>query len=301
MKKITTLLTLGFILIYQSLIAQVVSLPELLVNATIRIECHGDTIINGQNLPFTSTGTGFYFSFAIGKDTIPCIVTNFHVIKSSKTGVLRFTEGVRSPNYGHIITKTITSFASQWIKHPTQDLAILPIANIEREIIATGKNPYIVTFRENDLPAQSLLDDLTAIENVLMIGYPVGFWDTTNNLPIVRKGTTATPIYINYEGKPKFLLDIPIYPGSSGSPIILYNQGSYGSRKGGLTIGDRFALLGINVESINMAMAGEVNVSNAHVTTTTNVPINIAVVIKSTELLAFKPILERLIHTQVRK
>ena len=282
-------------LIVQKANCQTMSIPELLVNATIRIECHGDTIINGQKLQFTSTGTGFFFEYSFGTDTIPCIVTNFHVIKGSTIGILRFTEGNHTPNYGQIVTKTINSFSSLWIKHPSQDLAILPISGILNEIKQSGHEAFFVNFRESDLPNQALLDELTAIEDVLMIGYPLGFWDKTNNLPVVRRGLTATPVYINYEGQPEFLLDVPIFPGSSGSPIVLYNQGSYGVRKGGLVIGSRLALLGINVESINTPMEGEVNVSNAHVTTTTNLPINIAVVIKSSELLGFKPILAKIL------
>ncbi|HEY9003285.1 MAG TPA: serine protease [Mucilaginibacter sp.] len=296
-KKVKILLImLSFQLCNELARAQSISIPELLVNATTRIECYGDTTINGQRLQFTSVGTGFFFAFTFEKDTITCIVTNFHVIKNSKKGILRFTEGGNSPNYGHIVTKNIDSFSTLWIKHPTQDLAIMPISKIEKEMIQSGKSPFIVYFNESNLPNQSLLDDLTAIEDVLMIGYPVGFWDKINNLPVVRKGLTATPTYLNYDGKPEFLLDIPIYPGSSGSPIILYNQGSYSSRKGGLTVGSRLSLLGINVESVNTPITGEVNVSNAHVTTTTNIPINIAIVIKSSELLAFKPMLRNFIY-----
>ncbi len=293
------IIVLLFIVSIQRVKCQNLPISELLVNSTIRIECHGDTVINGQQIPFTSVGSGFFFQFAIGKDTVLCIVTNFHVIKGAKTGVLRFTESINNkPNYGHIITKTITPFSS-WIKHPSQDLAILPITPIINEIRGVGKLPYMVSFEESNLLNTQQLNELTAIEDVLMIGYPVGFWDSTNNLPVVRKGLTATPIYLNYEGRPHFLLDISIYPGSSGSPIVLYNQGSYGTRQGGLIVGSRLNLIGINVQSVNAPVTGEVNLNNnQHILTTTSIPINVAVVIKATELLAFKPILLHIINNQ---
>ncbi|MDO3644907.1 serine protease [Mucilaginibacter sp. L3T2-6] len=280
--------------------SQNLSLSELLVNSTIRIECHGDTVINGQRIPFTSTGSGFFFQFAIGKDTIPCIVTNYHVIKGSISGVLRFTEDLnRRPNYGHIITQTVTNFSQRWVKHPTEDLAIMALNPIISDIVKTGKDPFRVVFNETDLPTQAELDGYTAIEEALMIGYPVGFWDSVNNLPVVRKGLTATPIYLNYSGQPHFLLDIPIFPGSSGSPVVLYNQGSYGTRQGGLVVGSRLKLIGINVQSINAPVLGEVNLNNnQHISTTTNIPINVAIVIKASELLAFKPILTNIISKQ---
>ncbi|HEY5123296.1 MAG TPA: hypothetical protein VIK14_06120, partial [Ignavibacteria bacterium] len=63
------------------------SISELIINSTIRIECRGDTTINGKKMRFTSIGTGFYFVFSIDTFQIPVIVTNHHVIKSCDTGI----------------------------------------------------------------------------------------------------------------------------------------------------------------------------------------------------------------------
>ena len=41
-------------------------------------------------------------------------------------------------------------------------------------------------------------------------------------MPILRRGTTATPIALNFEGRPEFLIDAAVYPGSSGSPVFVY-------------------------------------------------------------------------------
>lgn len=276
------------------------STSELIVNSTIRIKCSGDTIINGNKVKFTSTGTGFFFRFQFDSLSVPVIVTNYHVIKSSKECNLVFTE-VKSnePQYGSQISETITNSEKKWIKHPKVDLAILPINPIIEDIKKLkNKTPFTVFFNENDLPHPELTESITAIEEVLMVGYPRGLWDKTNNLPIVRKGTTATPFYINYEGKKQFLLDIPIYSGSSGSPIVLFNQGSFSSRKGGLTIGTRLALLGINVQSWNFETKGELILPqpNRKIETKTKLPIDVAIIIKSEELLGFKPILKKLIQ-----
>ena len=51
------------------------------------------------------------------------------------------------------------------------------------------------------IPAQADLESLDAIEEIVMIGYPNGLWDSVNNMPIARRGITATPVYLNYEGK----------------------------------------------------------------------------------------------------
>jgi hypothetical protein len=41
-------------------------------------------------------------------------------------------------------------------------------------------------------------------------------------MPILRRGVTATHPKINYLGRSEFLVDVAVYPGSSGSPIFLY-------------------------------------------------------------------------------
>ena len=51
------------------------------------------------------------------------------------------------------------------------------------------------------------MSELSAIEEIIMIGYPVGIWDSANNMPIVRKGITATRPDIDYEGRKEFMID----------------------------------------------------------------------------------------------
>ena len=278
------------------------STSEMIINSTIRIECMGDTIVNGNNVKFTSTGTGFFFEFLIDNKNIPVIVTNYHVIKGTNTGILNFTEqGKNGSDYGSILKDTIANFENEWIKHPNVDLAILPInPTIQRIIKKTNKKPFYINYTEELIISEKLLNEITAIEEVLMIGYPKGFWDKTNNLPIVRKGITATPIYLDYEGKKEFLLDIPIFSGSSGSPIVLFNQGSYSTKQGGINVGSRLSLLGINVQSVDYIAGGKLILppNNPSVQTSTNVPMNIAVIIKAEKLLDFKPILNKLINTK---
>ena len=56
----------------------------------------------------------------------------------------------------------------------------------------------------------------------MFIGYPSGVWDHVNLMPIMRRGTTATPMALNFEGRAEFLIDAAVYPGSSGSPVFVY-------------------------------------------------------------------------------
>jgi hypothetical protein len=125
--------------------------------------------------------------------------------------------------------------------------------------------------------------------------------DTVNNLPIFRKGTTASHPNIRYEGRDEFLVDVGVYPGSSGSPVLLLNENFYkksrvleeGPDKGRLlgiiSSGHMFTVKGIvnesEPETKSVIVSGQVALSK--------IPMDLGIAIKSTKLLDFKPILKR--------
>lgn len=55
-----------------------------------------------------------------------------------------------------------------------------------------GKELFYIAFDVSTLPDRKLLDDVSALEDIIMVGYPNGIWDEKNNKPIFRKGITAT-------------------------------------------------------------------------------------------------------------
>jgi hypothetical protein len=59
----------------------------------------------------------------------------------------------------------------------------------------------------------------------VFIGYPNALYDKTNFTPIARRGYTATPVALDYCGTPSFLVDASVFPGSSGSPVFIYQEG----------------------------------------------------------------------------
>ena len=58
-------------------------------------------------------------------------------------------------------------------------------------------------------------------------------------------GVTATPPVLDYCGNPAFLIDASVFPGSSGSPVLIVNSGSYASKDGALVVGGRILFLGV--------------------------------------------------------
>ncbi len=278
-------------------------LSEQLFNCTIRIEGIRDSIINGKVRKVTKVGTGFFYATIVGKDTIKLIVSNKHTIEKCKEGVLKFNTNKNGmPEYGNIQSITLDNFEKLWLFHPSEDLAVLPLYPIEYKLAKENKKlPFYTLFLESLIPSDSQEKGLSALEEVLMIGYPKGFYDVENNLPIIRRGITASPVYINYNKKRQFLLDIPIYSGSSGSPIVIYNQNGYTDKNGGAIFGNtRFFLIGVAMESREYEAKGRTisnNPSN-RLETSTSLPFGIAIVIKSSTLLDFKPILEKAVRTK---
>jgi len=68
-------------------------------------------------------------------------------------------------------------------------------------------------------------------------------------LPIIRQGITATPIWNQFNGENVFLIDAGVFPGSSGSPVFIYNHGSYPT-KDGIAIGNRLLFIGVISETM---------------------------------------------------
>ena len=56
--------------------------------------------------------------------------------------------------------------------------------------------------------------------DVIVVGYPRGFYDKTNLFPIVKSGIVASKWGAEFHGDPCFLIDAKLFPGSSGSVVI---------------------------------------------------------------------------------
>lgn len=260
---------------------------EQLAHATVRIETR---YIDGS----TGTGTGFFFNF-LGKEPglrIPTIVTNKHVVADAPVGKvhLTFRDENGEPTIGKHLAIQVDNFAPAWIDHPdpTVDLCVLPINPMLAHLDTQGQRFFFVPLDETLIPTDEELDDLVALEDVLMIGYPNGIWDSTNNMPIFRRGVTATHPRINYEGRKEFVIDAACFPGSSGSPVFLYNEGTWSTKQGATIGGTRIKLLGLLYAGPQHTASGEVRIVNVptqqRALAFSSIPNNLGFVIKSERL-----------------
>ena len=57
-------------------------------------------------------------------------------------------------------------------------------------------------------------------DDVVIIGYPRGFYDMVNLYPIVKAGIIASKWGAQFMGEPCFLIEARLFPGSSGSVVV---------------------------------------------------------------------------------
>ena len=271
---------------------------DRLIHTTIRIETSGPA---GEG-----SGTGFFVNFhEHGEEkVVPVIVTNKHVVEGASSIRLRFTkkeESTDRPIFGDMIEIEITD-KSAWVYHDdiNVDLCAIPFAAIAEASKADGNPIFVKAFNIADIANQDFLESLVPIEDILMIGYPNGLWDSKNNLPITRRGVTATSPGIDFDGVAQFVIDCACFPGSSGSPILLYNPTTYFDKSSGsLMMGGRIKLIGILWGGPQFDSIGEIKVlpvpTSAHPISHAKIPMNLGYCIKSTELFYFDQAFARLL------
>lgn len=192
-----------------------------------------------------STGTGFLFSVRESEtESIPLLITNYHVLKDAMLGFVELHIGEK----GFPTDKTIrVQFDKSIIdgnKLGKLDLIAVPLAGTFNDFQNRNIEIFFRTVDQNMVPTKGQEDKLSAIENITFIGYPSGLYDEKNKISIIRQGITATPIWNDFKGEEVFLIDAGVFPGSSGSPVFIYNQGTY-PVKDGIALGSRLIFVGV--------------------------------------------------------
>ena len=192
-----------------------------------------------------STGTGFLFSVRESEtESIPLLITNYHVLKDAMLGFVELHIGEK----GFPTDKTIrVQFDTSIIdgnKLGKLDLIAVPLAGTFNDFQNRNIEIFFRTVDQNMVPTKEQEDKLSAIENITFIGYPSGLYDEKNKISIIRQGITATPIWNDFKGEEVFLIDAGVFPGSSGSPVFIYNQGTY-PVKDGIALGSRLIFVGV--------------------------------------------------------
>ena len=231
---------------------------EQLAHSTVRIE----TQLDGGGI---GTGTGFFYSLHRREDQhVPVIITNKHVVTGARTGrfLLTLQDEDGGPNIGAHQAFQVDNFEAHWRNHPDDDVALcaMAVAPLLHQAADRGQRFFFATLDMSLIPSREDIENMLGLESITMVGYPNGLWDCANNLPIFRRGVLATDYKRDWNGKGEFLVDAACFPGSSGSPVMLFDVGSYHDRRGMHVGASRIKLLGILYAGPQHTIEGEVQV-----------------------------------------
>lgn len=190
-------------------------------------------------------GTGYFFNFMFENYSVPVIITNKHVVNhnpyESMTFQVHLTEDGETDEGNHSV-----KLDTHWHFHSTKDLCFTYCQALFQEIPKiTGKSVFHRDIDTSLIYDTERLKNLSIMEPVVMIGYPNGLWDYKNNYPIFRYGFTASHPGYDFNEDGIGLIDAACFPGSSGSPIFILNEGGYREKDGKTVLGpSRIIFLG---------------------------------------------------------
>lgn len=268
---------------------------EQLAYSTVRIEAE---LPNGGR----GTGTGFFFILGQQPDGThsPVIITNRHVVAGAVK--LKFCLTLAKPGGGpdrcNHAWFGVNRVEQLCFPHPDgeTDLCCIPLAPLLKQAEERGQSPFFVTLCAGNLPSEAELNDITGLEEIVMVGYPNGIWDKVNNMPVFRRGITASHLHYDWNGRSEFLIDAACFPGSSGSPVFLFDQNGYRTRRT-ISLGTRCRLIGVLYAGPQHSVTGEIDfvtLPTAQVPVAlSRIPNNLGFVIKAHKLLDFEALVPR--------
>lgn len=260
-----------------------------------------DLIENGKHI---GSASGFIIGFIVSDSLkVPCLISNKHVLQAVDTVILTFNGEINtnSPMDSVIIRTIVDLNHYKVIPHPKVeiDLAALPLNPIGYQLGKKGFNIDYTVIGEDLIPTVKDQEKFKVVNDILLVGYPIGLSDTTHNNPIFRKGITATNPSIKYNDRNVFLIDASSFPGSSGSPVFLVS--SEIERKSNMIyFKERIYLIGILFGGLEYTIQGDVKAvqipNNFELKSLTNIPINLGVVINAKELFQIKNVISTMIE-----
>jgi len=184
-------------------------ITDLVVTVTRVLQIRGDSEVG--------SASGFFY---LNRERL-FLVTNRHVVidetKGHRPDALKIrvhTDPTNITRNIDIVTPLYEGTERRWLESEETNADVAAIELNRSEI----EGYVIKAFSAANMPPNDVVIDLG--ESVLVLGYPLGFYDDIHNLPIIRNAILASVYPVPFRGNPYFLIDGRLHEGMSGSPII---------------------------------------------------------------------------------
>ncbi|MGQ0511890.1 MAG: S1 family peptidase [Betaproteobacteria bacterium] len=167
-----------------------------------------------------TNATGFFFE----RDGRLYVVTSRHVVLDEASAHhpdrIEIELHVHPENLGDTVQFSIPLYQegkSIWLEGLDSAGAIDVVAlRLERDVLP--QNMRYHAFTPDQLYRRLALVEIGA--PVLIVGFPLGVYDTLHRLPVARRASIASSFGVRFQGKGCFLTDARLHRGTSGAPVV---------------------------------------------------------------------------------
>lgn len=170
-----------------------------------------------------TAASGFYFE----RGERLFLVTSRHVLVDAPSShhpdrleIVLHTDAVDLTRTATLSALLYRDGKSVW-RQATDSGGDVDVAVLELDRRALPRNAVVRAFTQDHLPHR--LDDVGIGAPVLIVGFPLGFYDTLHHLPVARQAVVASAFGVRFQGQGVFLTDARMHRGASGAPVVLHD------------------------------------------------------------------------------
>lgn len=168
-----------------------------------------------------TNASGFFFE----RDERLFLVTSRHVVIDEPSkhfpDRLEIELHIDAENIAHSTGFSIPLYKdgrSIW-RQATDTAGEVDVAVVEIHRSALPESTYFRAFTSAHLPDPT--DQVEVGTSLLVVGFPLGFYDALHRTPVVRHAVVASSFGVRFQGEGYFLTDARTHRGTSGAPVVM--------------------------------------------------------------------------------
>lgn len=172
-----------------------------------------------------TAASGFFYE----RDGRLFIVTSRHVLVDEPTAhhpdrveLTLHTDAVDLTRFSSLSVPLYRDGKSVW-RHARDSGGEIDVVTIEIDRAQLPQRANLRAFTPEHL--QGPLEDIGIGTPVLVIGFPLGFYDTLHYLPVARHAIVASAFGVRFQGQGYFVTDARMHRGASGAPVVMKDPG----------------------------------------------------------------------------